>query len=300
MKILLLYYTGTYNTRFLTEKIKEMWFEKGYEISQVEITNKTPKLNAESYDLIGLGYPIYGFNSPRPFNKFLRTVKFKKGQRYFIYKNSGETMAMNKASNRVIKRIMNHKKVKLIGEYHFVMPYNIHFPYEEDFIKQIFHYDKKLLKIMDYDLEHGLIRKIKSNLIYDIASFFVSIQKIGGNINSFFYKVDEDKCIKCSKCINNCPHENIYLKGGKIHFHHHCDMCMRCSFCCPTNAIKIGFLEGWKVNGIYPLNKLWEFDGKPPLFITENSKGFYKCFYKSFREIDSIWNSIDSIEKNTF
>ena len=28
-------------------------------------------------------------------------------------------------------------------------------------------------------------------------------------------------------------------------------MCMRCSFYCPKDAIKIGFLNGWKVNGKY-------------------------------------------------
>ena len=69
-----------------------------------------------------------------------------------------------------------------------------------------------------------------------------------------------NKCVNCNKCVNTCPHNNIYIKNDKIKFHHHCDMCMRCSFFCPTNAIKIGFLEGWKVNGEYKFKEI-EKDG---------------------------------------
>ena len=58
--------------------------------------------------------------------------------------------------------------------------------------------------------------KIKSNPIYNLAAFFVGIQKIGGNVNSFLYKVDKNKCINCNKCVNTCPHNNIYIKNGKV------------------------------------------------------------------------------------
>ena len=30
-------------------------------------------------------------------------------------------------------------------------------------------------------------------------------------------------------------------------------MCARCSFECPTDAFRIGILNGWRVNGAYPL-----------------------------------------------
>ena len=50
------------------------------------------------------------------------------GQKFFIYKNSGETLAMNNASSRILLRRMAARGAVLKGEYHFVMPYNIHFP----------------------------------------------------------------------------------------------------------------------------------------------------------------------------
>ncbi len=288
MKILLIYYTGTYNTRFLSNKLKERFIELGNSVDMVEINCNTELVDTYSYDLIGFSYPIYGFNSPLPFNKYIKKLKFKKEQKYFIYKNSGEVLGMNNASSRILIRYMKHQKAKLVGEYHYVMPYNIHFPFEEDFIKEILNYNDKLMDIMLYNLENNIIFKIKSNIFYNIGAFFVGIQKIGGNINSYLYKIDYNKCIKCNKCVNTCPHNNIYVKKDKIKFHHHCDMCMRCSFFCPTDAISIGFLNGWKVTDYYDLK---EIENKDPLnkpYITEKSKGFYKCFYKYFKNIDEM------------
>ena len=288
----MVYYTGTYNTRYLSGKLESRFIEKGDTVDKVEIASTTPIVDTTEYDLIGFSYPIYGFNSPAPFNKYVKKLKFRAGQKYFIYKNSGETFAMNNASSRILIRVMKRRKVEFCGEYHFVMPYNIHFPFEDDFIREIFSYNKKLLDVMFYNLEHGIVHKIKSKFIYNLAAFFVGIQKVGGNVNSFLYKIEKDKCIKCMKCVKECPHANIYVKKDKIKFHHHCDMCMRCSFFCPTNAIKIGFLEGWKVNGAYNFKELEKLGPPEKPYITEQSKGFYSCFIKYFADIDREYKEI--------
>ena len=287
MKVLLIYYTGTFNTRYLTEKIKERFIMRGDSVDTVEINAKTPPCDTFQYDLIGFSYPIYGFNAPLPFDKYVKKLKFNKGQKFFIYKNSGEVLAMNNASSRILLSTMEKRGGIFTGEYHFVMPYNIHFPYERDFIRQIFENNSKLADIMMHNLSNGIVKKINCNLIYKIGAFFVGIQKIGGNVNSFFYSVDKDKCINCNKCIKNCPHDNIYVKDGKIKFHHHCDMCMRCSFYCPTNAINIGLLQSWRVNGAYDFKGIEEDTSPITPYITKDSKGFYKCFIKYFEDIEN-------------
>ncbi len=299
MKILLIYYTGTYNTRYLTEKIKSIMEDAGDTVETVEINSKTPPCDCFGYDLIGFSYPIYGFNAPLPFDTYVKKLAFSPGQKYFVYKNSGETLKMNNSSSRILHRIMKKNGAAMVGEYHFVMPYNIHFPFERDFIRQIFDKNEKLAKLMIHNLKNGIVKEIKSNLIYDVGAFFVGIQKIGGNVNSFLYRVDEEKCLMCGKCIKECPHENIYIKDGKIAFHHHCDMCMRCSFYCPTNAIKIGFLEGWKVNGAYDFAGIEADHTDVPEYINENSQGFYKCFINYFAEIDKEYDRVFRKENRT-
>ncbi len=294
MKYLLIYYTGTYNTRFLTDQLEENLVSRGHEVARVEIKCDTPPVDTAGYDMIGYSYPIYGFNSPLPFNKYVSKLKFTEGQKYFIYKNSGETFAMNNASSRILIRRMKRKGLKFCGEYHFVMPYNIHFPYEPNFVRQILDENKKLMRIMLYDLEKGIVKRIESKKLYNFAAFFVGIQKISGNINSFFYRVDMNKCVKCMKCVKNCPHNNIYIKNDKIKFHHHCDMCMCCSFYCPTDAIRIGFLQswGWKVNGDYKLKQVAKDTAPYEPYITDKSEGFYSCFIKTFKEIDEEYERL--------
>lgn len=291
MKYLLIYFTGTHNTRYLTNLLKRRLELDCHEVVTLEIKCDTEAIDTSGYDYIGLSYPIYGFNAPLPFNKYLRKLKFNENQKYFIYKNSGEVWALNNSSSRVPKRIMKRKKCKFVGEYHFVMPYNIHFRFPDEFIKEALEYDKKLMEVMLYNIDHNIMYYPKSNIIYDIASIIVSIQKIGGNINSFFYKVDNTKCTRCELCIKNCPHNNIKIKNGNIHFSHHCYMCMDCSFFCPQDAIKIGFLEGWHVNGEYKLNQIEKKENMAP-FITKETKGFYKCFYKYFNNIEKMYNNI--------
>lgn len=292
MKILCIYYTGTYNTRYLTKMLTETLAPHGHSVTAVEIAADTPPVSTEGYDLIGFGYPIYGFNSPLPFNRYVQKLRFAAGQRYFIYKNSGETLAMNNASSRILLRRMKRQGAVCVGEYHFVMPYNIHFRFDRDFVREILQKDRKLCEILRYNLENGVVASIPSKRIYNIAAATVGIQKIGGPINSFLYRVDTKKCTLCGLCVRSCPEKNISVRNGKIKFSRRCDMCMRCSFFCPQDAIHIGFLEGWKVNGDYRLQALEQDPSPVPQYINADSRGFYRCFIRTFAEIDSAYEKI--------
>ena len=285
LNILLVYYTGTYNTRFLTDRIAERFAALGCSVCKTEIARNTPVADLSGYDYIGLGYPVYAFNAPHPFMKYFKKLKFGSGQKYFIYKNSGETLGLNNASSRKILRKAKKENATFCGEYHFVMPYNIHFEFDREFIKQILEKDEKLMDIMFYNLSAGIAPVVKSNFFYHLCAFFIGIQAIGGAVNSLFYKTN-GKCNGCGLCAKNSPNGNIQIKNKKAVFSRSCDMCMRCSFYCPQKAIKIGFLQGWQVNRYYDLFKLRQ-DGAPSEpYITEKSKGFYKCFIKTFDKID--------------
>ena len=289
MNLLLIYYTGTYNTRYLTARLEEHLRLHGHTVTTVEVRLGTMPVSLEGYDMVGIGYPIYGFNAPAPLERYLKLLMIPRGQRFFIYKNSGETFAMNNASSRLILRRFRRAGALFRGEYHFVMPYNIHFRFERDFVREILAKDEKLLAVLVRNLEHGKVVGIKSRPLYTLGASFVAIQKIGGNVNSFFYRVDKTKCTGCGKCARHCPEENILVIGREVTFGHRCDMCMRCSFHCPHDAIRIGFLDKWRVNGDYHLDAL-RMEGPPEVpYITEASEGFYSCFFQHFKAIDEAY-----------
>lgn len=288
--LLLLYYTGTYNTKYLTMELKKK-FTPFYNVETYEVNIYSLHiLELSKFDIIGLGYPIYSFNVPSYFIKFLKKQRFPKDIKYFIYKNSGETYNLNSASSSAIIRLLKKQNVKVTNEYHFPMPYNIIFRFPNEIVSELLNYNDKLMDILVHDINQDVKNIKRYKLFYKIFSVLLRIQCLGGPVNSFFYRVDKN-CIKCDKCLNNCPTENIYKKDGKIRFHHHCIMCMRCSFCCPTSSIKIGFLNHWKVNKPYDLYSLKEqINGKPS--INKDTKGFFKCYIKTFKDIDTRFNQI--------
>ena len=292
MKVLLIYYTGTYNTRFVTNALKNRLIKAGYFVDAIEVNIDTSIVDLGDYDIIGLGYPIYAFNSPNIFNKYLKKVKFLSNKKYFIYKNSGETLKYNDASSRVILSILNKQKCEIKNEYHVVMPYTIHFRFDDTFVKEILNYLDKQLEIITYDLLHNEETKIPEPVYLKLISRFYTLQRLGGPVNSLFYKIDYTKCIKCHKCMDNCPVHNIKFINNKYKFGQKCLMCMRCSFYCPENAVKIGLFDKWRVNGEYDFKKIKNNKNLKLPYITEKSSGFYECFIKTFKDIDRRYTEI--------
>ncbi|MCQ2799677.1 MAG: EFR1 family ferrodoxin [Bacilli bacterium] len=293
MNVLLLYYTGTFNTRYLTLMLKKRFESEGHSVTTYEIDPlNTEKLSFDGYDLLGLGFPIYGFNAPYPFLKFVKKQKFPKGMKAFIYKNSGETFHANDASSVSVLRKLKKDGVITNNEYHFIMPYNIHFRFEENLVKEMLEMDDKLLDILYYEVTNDIKNIKKYKLIHRIITFFVKLQFIGGDVNSFFCHVDKKKCTKCGYCIKMCPMKNIFKnKKGDVRFHHHCLMCMRCSLGCPVDAVRIGLLEGWRVNGPYNFEQIRKIENKERI-INENTKGFFRCYIETYKNIDSRYEEL--------
>ncbi len=291
MKTLIIYFTGTYNTKYLVEKIKERFTKESLgEVEFLPIDGTSSSSSLNSYDLIFFSYPIYAFNTPIIFDRFIKRIKLNKNQKVIIAKQSGEPIVLNNSSSYSLIRKIKKDKAKLLSEYHFLMPYNIHFRYEDDFIKELFIYNEKLLDILVYELKNNIVRKVKYNPLLAFNSFVFKIQRLGGPVNSYFYRVDYTKCILCQKCINECPINNITFDNNKkkIIFHHHCLMCMRCSFFCPKDAINIGMLQKWKVNGKYDLSRIDKESLLKGDYLKTHKTKFFKLFPKVILKINSL------------
>lgn len=287
MKILLIYYTGTFNTRYICNMVKNKFLEQSHQVDVFEWNYDGPQtISMEGYDIIGFGYPIYGFNIPSMFIKFLKKQKYPSQARYFVFKNSGETYSANDSSSHQLDNVLKKHKCRIDNEYHFMMPYNIHFRYEDELVHEILKMDDLLADILVYEIINKINHNKKYKLINDLIAITVRLQYLGGPVNSLFMKVDNKKCVGCKKCILDCPVHNIYVdKKGKIKFHHHCVMCMRCTLFCPKDAVIFGLFASWKVNGRYDLDKIKSMDVDHKI-ITKDTEGFFKCYIKTYNYIN--------------
>lgn len=284
MKILLLYFTGTYSTLYITTLIKNQLINDNNQVDVFSLCEKN-KINVDNYDLIGIGYPIHAFNAPKIVEEKIKKLNIKE-KKYFIYKVSGEPYKYNNASSYKIYKILKKKHNELMGEYHYVMPYNILFKTDEKFIRYEMDYNIRYIKYMCKNLENK--KEYKVNIFERFITFIFKIQRLGCKINSRLYKVDKRKCIGCRKCIKSCPTNNIKYdrKTKKFVFSNKCIMCMRCSFNCPKDAISIGLLNKFKVNGQYDFLHINSLENDYDLSL-ENRK-FYLKFKDYFDKIDKL------------
>lgn len=54
-------------------------------------------------------------------------------------------------------------------------------------------------------------------------------------------RINEEKCISCGTCIDECEHHVIEIKEDKACIVHPmiCMFCLNCMLCCPVEAIYI-------------------------------------------------------------
>ena len=286
MKILLLYFTGTYNTLYLTTIIKNTLMNKGHSVDAFLFTDKN-KIKVNNYDFVGIGYPIHAYNSPKIVEDKLKELKIT-NKKYFIYKNGGEPHPNNKASSYQIYKIMKKNRNELMGEYEFVMPCNFQVRTSDSQIRYELEYNHKYVKYMCDNLENK--KEYKVPLLKRFYSSVLRLSRIGFKSNSKSYFVDKEKCIKCRECINNCPSKNIEYsrEEKKIIFKDKCLSCMRCSFICPTNAINIGMLEKSKINGKYDFLSI---------NLLENTFDLSTLSKKEYKHFKAYYDYIDSLIK---
>jgi NAD-dependent dihydropyrimidine dehydrogenase PreA subunit len=95
-----------------------------------------------------------------------------------------------------------------------------------------------------------------------------------------------DACIDCGICVDNCPTANIRRERGKITFGYNCVFCMRCIYACPQQAIVPRFSKFCVLKDGYDIRAIIANTGLEGNFVTEETRGFYRHFWKYIRNVD--------------
>ena len=294
MKAVLYVFSGTGNTRLIADLYKKYLTDYETVIFDIEIQKGSaffvPPPNPSEFDLIGFGYPIHGFNAPEITVNFCRalpdTDKTKR-KKAFIFKSSGEGHSLNDYSSGLMIKILEKKGFDILCERHYVMPYNMIFRHSPEMVKSEYIYADALVRLNCRDLQNGFRENVHFNPLKAWFVPLLRIEWIYARLQGPFMKVDMHKCIKCMKCLNNCPLNNISFADEKFKFGTNCSLCVRCSFNCPVCAISIGLLNGWRINGTYRIKQTAADKSLRFPFFGENLKGLYRLlYYKYFRRAD--------------
>ncbi len=251
MKALFAVFSGTGNTARVCSALAELFRARGHEADVVPIRADSVYPDARAYDLFVVGYPVHAFNAPASVLKFLKSLPKEKGKRpAYLVRTSGEPLAMNDASAVSPRRILKKRGYAVIGEYRYVMPYNIIFRHSEGMAARMW---KAAETAFPSDAEEmlslGGARK-RIGPLKRMGSFALRIEHTAMPHLGHRFKPTE-KCIGCGACAKLCPQGNIRMEDGKPKFGKSCVGCMACAFSCPEDALKISLLNGWRVNGKY-------------------------------------------------
>ena len=289
MNVAIFYFSGTGNTEKVVRKWKESSESFGVSIDLVKIEKDDfdfSKIN--EYDKIGFAYPIHAFNAPENVWKYAKKFpKIENSKKVFVIMVSGEYMTINHSSSKKLLRILKRRNYVLESDYHYIMPYNMIFRHTEARATRMYETMNKLVPI---DAKEYLVDN-KTHLIkkHHFVGWFIFILRIEqwfSGVNGRLFKVNKKKCIKCMKCVNNCPVKNIEYVNGKFKFHGDCLLCTRCSFNCPTDAFSIGILNSWRVNKPYSF--------KPVDYqeVDKHKRYCKKSYERYYKEAEARINSV--------
>ena len=251
-KINIYVFSATGNTMKCAEELKKNLVEFDTEVVINRVENGTERVESVG-DTVVICYPVHGFNAPMNIINFAKALPEANADLY-IMKTSGEPLQVNDNSSARVINPLKKKGYNYKGEYHFVMPYNMIFKHSDEMAAKMYKTAKERIPVAAKTIFEGETHIKKTPAKAKIVSGIVSIEHWGARFNGKFFHVKKDKCVKCMKCVNNCPTKNITIKDGKFHFGNQCLLCARCSFNCPTDAVRIGIMDFMRVNGKYNFN----------------------------------------------
>lgn len=254
MKARFYVFSGTGNTRKVCGELAQRLEEQGV---SCEIFPIRERPEGEDYDVLVVGFPVHAFNAPAAVLKFLKSIpKRKERMRAYLMRTSGEPLSLNDASSVLPRRILKKRGYDVVGEYRFVMPYNIIFHHSEGMAARMWQAAQRQIPDAAKQIVSGGGERDKVGPAKRMASFLLRIEHTAMPIIGRRFSVADD-CIGCGKCAASCPQGNIHMENGRPVFGKNCVGCMGCSFGCPKDALRISLLNGWRVNGAY------SFDGSP-------------------------------------
>jgi len=288
VKICIFYFSGTGNTEIITNLLQKELINLNADVivRKIEtIIKKKTQIKTEKYDLIGIGYPIHAFNSPKIVYNFIQQLHNDKGKKAFTFRSSGDPF-LNGGSTKMLRNQLERKGFDVFNENLSIMPTNVFLKFNDNLNKQLYQLAQINLKNLAKDIIKRKVSLQRNNVLLTIISKLFSFMETTGAKWLGKYMSISDSCIKCFKCVRNCPTGNIIVidDGGDdtIKFDRSCNLCMRCIYECPTNAIHFKYFRFFEIKQGYNIKPIISNPNIKGDYLSSNTKGYFKHYADFF------------------
>lgn len=282
------YFSGTGNTEIVAKLLVSAFERRLAKVELIKIEDilyKKAKFDPNKYDFIGIGHPVLGFDATGIVYKFAKMLPQAEGKKTFVFKIAADSLFINNGASKSIIKIIGKKGYKVFHDSLFAMPCNFIMKFEDRFVKQLYEAAVKKVEKISEEILNEKAAKLKLNIILRglCKLTYYGEEKLGARMFGKGLKATE-ACIKCKKCLRDCPTKNISYENNHIKFGSKCIWCMKCIYSCPKAAIKASRFKFCvlkkEYNGGSNIQKILDNPEIKGDFITTKTKGYFKHYYK--------------------
>lgn len=244
MKVLLLYFSQTGNTKKITDQIAKGITKKAQCDIQPLKGYDTSKLT--DYDLVGLGFPVFFYHEPFNVRDFIEELPPLNNQHWFIYVTHANAIG---EALPIVSKSLKTKGATVIGYHDCYADATVPFYPKPLYIDG--HPDEieleEVRQFGEYIVEFSSkVTGPDSDLIPEplpVSSEYWKQQSeklTKDYLEKAFPKlsINKERCTKCGTCMERCPVDGIDVYAIPPRIQTLCSYCWHCVNVCPVLAIE--------------------------------------------------------------
>lgn len=234
---MILYFTGTGNSRYVARRLAEKLEDEAVSIGQRMKTGENGSFVSQKPFVIVT--PVYMSRMPQEVEAFLRRCEFRGNNAAYFVLTAGASIGN---AEKCCRRLCEQLRLTYQGTGAIAMPANYVALYDVTPKKQAESAAAERLPRID-----ELARAIAAGKPLSPDTTLTNL-KISTAIAPLFHRLmvkdraftASDTCTGCGSCVSLCPQNNIRLSEGRPVWNGACMHCMACISACPTRAIDYG------------------------------------------------------------
>lgn len=245
MKALIICFSQTGNTRKIAEMIRNGMLrdiERCDLVSLADIDAKT----LDSYDLIGLGCPVFYYKEPFNVRDFMESLPPQNKKHWFVFCTHGAVMGQTLVS---MTECLETRDAFVIGSHHTYADITVPFypkhsytsghPDEQD-CDEAMAFGQAIIQC-----SKAVSNGDASNVTRPLPALeqwardeAVTLTRETLAIGMPRLTINMDTCARCGECRDACPVDGIDIESDPFRIQEPCIYCLHCASICPTCSIE--------------------------------------------------------------